>query len=270
MSRVALVTGAGSGIGRAAAIRLSQAGLRVVLASRGADALAATAEACPGPTLAVPADVTDPAAVDRLSARAEIAGPGSRCWWSAPAPVFSARIEQTSDADWNRMLELNVTAPFPVPAPRHYRRAPPPGRPDGGHRLDRVADRRAVPSSACTAAGSPGPSGWSQAPVGRIRQHRGDGERGVPGLRRHPHDGPATGTSRRNQSAAGQAGSAPEPTTPIEQLIMPGRSLRPSRSASPTRPSPGRRSTSTKAGPSPGSDQHVRLTENDMKSGLDG
>ena len=48
MSRVALVTGAGSGIGRAAAIRLSQAGLRVVLASRGADALATTAEACPG------------------------------------------------------------------------------------------------------------------------------------------------------------------------------------------------------------------------------
>jgi NADP-dependent 3-hydroxy acid dehydrogenase YdfG len=71
MSRVALVTGAGSGIGRAAAIRLSQAGLRVVLASRGADALAATAEACAGPTLAIPADVTDPAAVDRLFDRAE-------------------------------------------------------------------------------------------------------------------------------------------------------------------------------------------------------
>jgi NADP-dependent 3-hydroxy acid dehydrogenase YdfG len=54
MDRIALVTGAGSGIGRAVAIRLSQAGLRVVLAARGADALAATAAACPGPTLAYP------------------------------------------------------------------------------------------------------------------------------------------------------------------------------------------------------------------------
>ena len=71
MDRIALVNGAGSGIGRAAAIRLSQAGLRVVLAARGADALAATAAACPGPALAVPADVTDPAAVDRLYGQAE-------------------------------------------------------------------------------------------------------------------------------------------------------------------------------------------------------
>ena len=71
MDRIALVTGAGSGIGRAVAIRLSQAGLRVVLAGRGAAALAVTAAACPGPTLAVPADVTDPRAVDRLFAQAE-------------------------------------------------------------------------------------------------------------------------------------------------------------------------------------------------------
>ena len=69
MDRIALVTGAGSGIGRAVAIRLSQAGLRVVLAGRGAGALAVTAAACPGPALAVPADVTDPRAVDRLFAR---------------------------------------------------------------------------------------------------------------------------------------------------------------------------------------------------------
>src|ERR1700749_4408922 len=100
MDRIALVTGAGSGIGRAGAIRprqaslrgmvcarraatamgragsirLSRAGLRVMLAARGADALAATAAACPGPTLAYPTDVTDPAAVDRLF------GPGGHDW----------------------------------------------------------------------------------------------------------------------------------------------------------------------------------------------
>src|SRR6266566_8448371 len=114
MDRIALVTGAGSGIGRAAAIRLSQAGLRVVLAARGADALAATAEACPGPTLAIPADVTDQSAVNRLFGQAEHDwGPVEILIASAGAG-YSARIEQTSDADWYRMLDLNLTAPFPA------------------------------------------------------------------------------------------------------------------------------------------------------------
>ena len=55
MDRIALVTGAGSGIGRAVAVLLSQSGLRVVLAARGTDALAATAAARPMP---LPAPVT--------------------------------------------------------------------------------------------------------------------------------------------------------------------------------------------------------------------
>jgi NAD(P)-dependent dehydrogenase (short-subunit alcohol dehydrogenase family) len=71
MDRIALVTGAGSGIGRSTAIRLSRAGLRVVLASRRPDALAGTAAASPGPTLPIAADVTDPSAVDRLFSRVE-------------------------------------------------------------------------------------------------------------------------------------------------------------------------------------------------------
>src|SRR5205823_8209652 len=83
-----------------------------VLAARGADALAATAGACPGPTLAIPADVTDPSAVDRLFGQAEQDwGPVEVLIASAGAG-YSARIEQTSDADWYRMLDLNLTAPF--------------------------------------------------------------------------------------------------------------------------------------------------------------
>src|SRR5258705_1581252 len=112
MYRIALVTGAGSGIGRAVAIRLSQAGLRVALAGRGADALAATAAACPGPTLAIAADVTNPPAVDRLFGQVEHDwGPVEVLIASAGAG-FSARIEQTGDADWQRMLDVNLTAPF--------------------------------------------------------------------------------------------------------------------------------------------------------------
>ena len=69
MTRVAVVTGAGSGIGRAIALALSEAGYAVVLAGRRADALEATC--VPGKTmLAVPTDVTDEAAVSALFDRA--------------------------------------------------------------------------------------------------------------------------------------------------------------------------------------------------------
>ena len=134
MSRVALVTGAGSGIGAAAAIRLSQGGLRVVLASRRAEALAATAAACPGPTLAIPADVTDPSAVDRLFDHAEHDWSPVEVLIVSAGAGFSARLERTSDADWNRMLELNLTAPF-----RCLRRAVPAMRAAGYGRIVVIA-----------------------------------------------------------------------------------------------------------------------------------
>ena len=159
MSRVALVTGAGSGIGRAAAIRPSEAGLRVVLASRGADALAATAKACPGPTLAVPADVTDPAAVDRLFDRAEHDWGAVEVLIASAGAGSSARIERTSDADWKRMLELNLTAPF-----RCLRRAVPAMRERGYGRILVIASTArgsASRTSRPTPPASTGSSGWS-------------------------------------------------------------------------------------------------------------
>jgi NAD(P)-dependent dehydrogenase (short-subunit alcohol dehydrogenase family) len=54
---VAIVTGAGSGIGRAAALDLSREGFSCVLAGRRADALLETARSCAAPSLPVPADV---------------------------------------------------------------------------------------------------------------------------------------------------------------------------------------------------------------------
>ena len=64
--QVALVTGAGRGIGRAVAVDLSSRGLRVALTSRGRDDLEQTAKACPGETLIVPADLTEPSAVEQV------------------------------------------------------------------------------------------------------------------------------------------------------------------------------------------------------------
>ncbi|HEY4956710.1 MAG TPA: SDR family NAD(P)-dependent oxidoreductase, partial [Caldimonas sp.] len=71
MKKVAIVTGAGSGIGRASALALLKAGFHVALAGRRADALEATrAGAGDGAdrALVVPTDATDPAAVKALFA----------------------------------------------------------------------------------------------------------------------------------------------------------------------------------------------------------
>jgi 3-oxoacyl-[acyl-carrier protein] reductase len=72
--RVALVTAASKGLGRASAAALSAEGAAVVICARGADVLAEAAASMPGEVLAIPADVTDPsvpaalveAAVDRF------------------------------------------------------------------------------------------------------------------------------------------------------------------------------------------------------------
>jgi NAD(P)-dependent dehydrogenase (short-subunit alcohol dehydrogenase family) len=110
--RVALVTGAGRGIGRAVARELSRHGLRVALSARSKDELEETASGCAGETLVVPADLLDPAAPDAVFAAVEQAwAPVDVLVANAGAGV-SARVHKTSDEDWQRMLDLNLTAPF--------------------------------------------------------------------------------------------------------------------------------------------------------------
>lgn len=109
---VALVSGAGRGIGRAIATRLSTEGYRVALTARHEDQLKATAAACQGPTLVLPADITDPAAVDGLFGRVEAE------WGFVDALVanagagISAPLARTTDEQWQQMLDVNLTAPF--------------------------------------------------------------------------------------------------------------------------------------------------------------
>src|SRR4051794_29575488 len=108
----ALVTGAGRGIGRAVAHRLSAGGMRVAITARSRDELDETAAACPSETLVLPADITGEGEVERIFAAVEGA------WGAVPVlvanagPGHSARVERTSDADWQRMLDLNLPAPF--------------------------------------------------------------------------------------------------------------------------------------------------------------
>jgi NAD(P)-dependent dehydrogenase (short-subunit alcohol dehydrogenase family) len=108
----ALVTGAGRGIGRAVAHRLSAEGLRVALTARSKDQLEETAAGCTGPTLVLTGDLTDRDAPDRLFGAVESAwGPVDVLVANAGAGV-SGRVHRTTDADWQRILDLNLTAPF--------------------------------------------------------------------------------------------------------------------------------------------------------------
>jgi NAD(P)-dependent dehydrogenase (short-subunit alcohol dehydrogenase family) len=109
---IALVTGASKGIGEACALALSKAGHRVALVSRDAEALQAVADTLPGESLVVPTDVLDPEAVDAAFARVEDAwGPVEILVVNAGASM-SAPLVRTTDEDWQRMLDLNLTAPF--------------------------------------------------------------------------------------------------------------------------------------------------------------
>ncbi|MEN3269945.1 SDR family oxidoreductase [Pseudonocardia sp.] len=111
-ARRCLVTGAGRGIGAAVARRLSAAGHHVALTARSAGELEALAAELPGPSVVVPADVTAPDAVESVFAEVE------RRWGPVEVLVLnagagtSAPLQRTTDADWQRMLELNLTAPF--------------------------------------------------------------------------------------------------------------------------------------------------------------
>lgn len=125
-ARRCLVTGAGRGIGAAVARRLAAQGHSVALTARSTAELEALAAELPGPSLVLPADVTDPGAVEEVFARVEREwGPVEVLVLNAGAGT-SATLARTTDADWQRMLDLNLTAPF-----RMLRRAVP-GMVEGG------------------------------------------------------------------------------------------------------------------------------------------
>ena len=88
--KVALVTGAGSGIGRAVAVTLLNNGFDTVLAGRRLDALEATAKLAAGAgteSLTVATDVGDPLAVDALFAKLSSGSAASTSCSTTQAPV---------------------------------------------------------------------------------------------------------------------------------------------------------------------------------------
>ncbi len=110
--RTALVTGASSGIGAATARRLSREGHRVALLGRDRTALDRVGAAIEGPSLVVPADVTDPEQLDAAFTATEAHWGSVEVLVAAAGAGTAAPVVDTSDDDWQRMLDLNLTAPF--------------------------------------------------------------------------------------------------------------------------------------------------------------
>lgn len=105
--RLALVTGASSGIGRATALALAEAGLQVVAAARRRDRLEALAE---HPAIrAAPLDVRDEAAVVALFAELEQDG-GPDVLVNNAGLGYLASLSDGSTDEWREMLEVNVLA----------------------------------------------------------------------------------------------------------------------------------------------------------------
>lgn len=110
--RVAIVTGASSGIGEATAARLATLGATVAIAARRSDnldALAARITAAGGTALALPLDVTDRSAVTSAAQQvADRLGPVDLVFNNAGVQLISA-IEDLRFDDWQRQIDLNIT-----------------------------------------------------------------------------------------------------------------------------------------------------------------
>jgi NAD(P)-dependent dehydrogenase (short-subunit alcohol dehydrogenase family) len=116
--KVALVTGATSGIGRATAIGLAAAGYRVVVCGRRAGLIGETAAACgaqDGRAIGQPCDVTDERSVAGLFARAvEAFGRVDVVFNNAGRSSPSARIDEMEAEDFRATVAVNLTGVFLV------------------------------------------------------------------------------------------------------------------------------------------------------------
>jgi NAD(P)-dependent dehydrogenase (short-subunit alcohol dehydrogenase family) len=114
--KIAMVTGAGSGIGRQVAIALCAAGYSTVLAGRREDALRETASLAAesgSNTLAVPTDVSDPASVVALFEKTrEVFGRLDVLFNNAGVNAPGIPMEELSFEQWKYVVDVNLTGSF--------------------------------------------------------------------------------------------------------------------------------------------------------------
>ncbi|MFL5258016.1 MAG: SDR family oxidoreductase [Rhodopila sp.] len=112
--RIAIVTGAGSGIGRASALALLDGGWSVALVGRRQDALEETAGLAKGDnSLIVPTDVTDPAQVDALFAKVKSTfGRLDMLFNNAGGNVPATNFGDFTFEMWRKVCAINLDAMF--------------------------------------------------------------------------------------------------------------------------------------------------------------
>jgi len=113
MSKVAVVTGAGSGIGRASALALAAVGFSVVFAGRRSAAIGQAAEEAGAGSTAVVCDVRDPASVAALFAEVEsVYGRLDLLFNNAGVSAPAVPLEELDVADWQAVVDTNLTGIF--------------------------------------------------------------------------------------------------------------------------------------------------------------
>lgn len=113
--KVGIITGAGSGIGRSAAIALVKEGFKIVLAGRRLEMLERTAERIPNKEsiLLVPTDVTDPQSVKTLfTSTVEKFGRVDLLFNNAGTNTTNILLEDLGLDEWNRVVNVNLTGAF--------------------------------------------------------------------------------------------------------------------------------------------------------------
>lgn len=111
--RIALVTGAGTGIGRAVALALSAAGYSLAVTGRRVEPLEELAREASGEVLVAPSDLTDPASVDALfGAVKERFGRLDVLFNNAGVNAPPVNIEDLAFEQWKAVIDTNVTGVF--------------------------------------------------------------------------------------------------------------------------------------------------------------